>query len=129
MWKVLIAEDNDRYCKNLLDALEGLGECSIAKTGEEAITLHQEAVKSKKFFDFILLDVTMPKGDGFAVLKAIRQEEEKSAGTIPEARIIMVTAYKDSLMEKYNMGWDDFITKPIEKEKLLSHMKNLLVSS
>ena len=38
----------------------------------------------------------------------------------------MITAYKDSLMEKYNMGWDDFITKPIEKDKLIAHMKALI---
>ncbi len=37
----------------------------------------------------------------------------------------MITAYKDSLMEKYNMGWDDFITKPVDKDVLIKHMERL----
>ena len=62
---------------------------------------------------------------GFDVLKKIREEEEKKAESLPEAFIIMTTTFKDSLAQMYNMGWDDFITKPIEGKKLTDHMHSL----
>jgi CheY-like chemotaxis protein len=128
MWKVLVAEDDAENRKIVLDALKNIAECSAAATGQEALDLYQKSRKTKAPFDFALLDVTMPQVDGFEVLKAIRQEEERSNQRKRETLVIMITAYRDSLMEKYNMGWDDFITKPVEASHLIDHMKNLLLS-
>ncbi len=125
MWKVLVAEDDAQNKKSLLSALNGVAEYTDVSTGKEALEAYQKSIKTNQLFDFILLDVTMPEMDGFETLKAIREEEERNSGS-KEVRIIMITAYKDSLMEKYNMGWDDFITKPIEKDKLLAHMQALI---
>jgi len=125
MWKILVAEDDLSNQQKLLEALKGVAKCTLATTGQEALDVFQKSIKSKKPFDFILLDVTMPKMDGFEVLKIIRTEEEKKRGKVKEAIVVMITAYKDSLMEKYNMGWDDFITKPIEKDILLKRMESL----
>jgi CheY-like chemotaxis protein len=128
MWKVLVAEDSLDNQKILLDGLKNLAQCSIAKTGQEALDLYQKAVKTKTPFDFILLDVTMPEMDGFQVLKAIRSYEEKAKDIKQDSLVIMITAYRDSLMEKYNMGWDDFITKPVDPKMLINHMKDLVLS-
>jgi CheY-like chemotaxis protein len=124
-WNVLIAEDDLNYQQKLLDALKGRCSCVLASTGEEALIFFKQSHKKKKFFDFAILDVSMPKMDGFAVLRAIRALEDKNREKIKECSVIMITAYKDSLMEKYNMGWDEFVTKPIEKEKLLRRMEKL----
>lgn len=129
MWKVLVAEDSLENRTPLLDGLKDVAECSIASTGKEALELYQKARKTKAPFDFILLDVTMPELDGFSVLKAIRAEEGKEKKQKKESLIIMTTAYQDSLMEKYNMGWDDFITKPIDAKHLIDHMKALALTS
>lgn len=128
MWKVLVAEDDPENRQIVLNALKNIAECSIATTGQEALELYQRSRKTKTPFDFALLDVTMPQVDGFEVLKTIRQEEEKSSARKRETLVIMITAYRDSLMEKYNMGWDDFITKPVEASRLIDHMKGLLLS-
>ena len=128
MWKVLIAEDSLENRTTLLDGLKDFAECSVASTGQEALELYQRSCKTKTPFDFVLLDVTMPELDGFSVLKAIRAEEEKAKKQKKQALIIMTTAYQDSLMEKYNMGWDDFITKPIDPTKLIAHMKALILT-
>ncbi len=124
-WNVLIAEDDLNYQQKVLEALKGRCFCVLAATGEEALAFFKQSHKKKKFFDFAILDVSMPKMDGFAVLRAIRALENKNREKIKECSVIMITAYKDSLMEKYNMGWDEFITKPIEKEKLLRRMEKL----
>ncbi|MFA6378616.1 MAG: response regulator [Candidatus Omnitrophota bacterium] len=128
MWKVLVAEDNIENQEILLAGLKNFADCSVASTGCEAFDLYQKAFSAKNPFDFILLDVTMPEMDGFQVLKAIRSHEEKAKDCIQDSLVIMVTAYRDSLMEKYNMGWDDFITKPVEPKALINHMKNLILS-
>jgi len=128
MWKVLVAEDSIENQRILLDGLKNLAQCSVAATGQEALDLYQKAAKAKTPFDFILLDVTMPEMDGFQVLKAIRAHEKKLKDCKQDSFVIMVTAYRDSLMEKYNMGWDDFITKPVDPKMLINHMKSLILS-
>lgn len=128
MWKVLIAEDSLENRTSLLDGLKEVADCALASTGKEALELYKQARKTKAPFDFVLLDVTMPELDGFSVLKAIRVEEEKDKKQKKESLIIMTTAYQDSLMEKYNMGWDDFITKPIDAKRLVDHMKALFLT-
>ncbi len=137
---ILIAEDNLEIRAQLLRALGRLAKCTVVDNGPQAITAYQKAVKNKRPFDFILLDVTMPASpagpadggagkpttDGFDVLKAIRASEESSPkGPLRLAKIIMITAYQDSLMKNYNMGWDEYITKPVDIEKLIACMHRL----
>ena len=125
MWNVLIAEDDPQNRKELLSALKGRANCTDVSNGQEALDVYKDNLSKNIHFDFILLDVTMPKVTGFEVLKAVRAKEEDLTPPKKEAFIIMITAYKDSLMEKYNMGWDDFITKPVDKDVLIKHMERL----
>ncbi len=119
MWKVLVAEDDEKTAQSIVKSLKGLARCRAARDGEEALTLFRKSRKGKRPFDFILLDVTMPKMDGFDVLRAIRAEDPD------ETRVIMITAFRDSLMTHYNIGWDDFITKPVDPALLIEHMRTL----
>lgn len=41
----------------------------------------------------------------------------------------MTTTYRDSLMENYNMGWDDFITKPVDADILTKRLRELEIES
>jgi len=70
--KILIAEDEDALRNVLKDRFESEDwEVSTAKDGEEAIGLI-----SKNSFDLVLLDLLMPKKDGFEVLKKVRKDPE-----------------------------------------------------
>ena len=132
LFKVLIAEDNRDDCAQLVNSLKEIAECTLAVNGEEALKIHQQWQKKGKAFDFILLDVDMPVINGFDILKEIRSKEEAfpagrpagQAGMKP-ARIIMITTYKDSLMENYNLGWDDFITKPVDAKILIERIQEM----
>lgn len=130
MWNILIAEDNPADAHNLMQGLAQVAHCVLAKDGIETLSIYRESLESGPAFDFILLDVKLPKKDGFAVLKAIRAREESADYPLPrEAKVIMTTTYRDSLMENYNMGWDEFITKPVDADILTKRLKEIEIRS
>jgi heavy metal response regulator len=115
--RILIAED-DRKVAGFLK--KGLKEehyaVDVCYDGEEA--LFQAQVNQ---YDLIILDVMLPKKNGFAVCKAIREE-----GTLTP--ILMLTA-RDQLEDKVRglqEGADDYLTKPFAFEELLARIQALL---
>lgn len=118
MQRILLAEDDPNLGELLKDYLElkGKYDVSLCQDGDEAI----EQFKKEKY-DLCILDVMMPKKDGFAVGKEIRKINE----TIP---VIFATA--KSMMEDktraFELGGDDYITKPFRVEELLLRINALL---
>jgi len=117
--KVLIVDDTKHvvvllkhYCQKA-----GYG-VTEAYSGKEAL----DRLKEDKF-DIVLLDVMMPGIDGFAVAKAIREDEKTKF--MP---IIMVTALSelDDRVKALNIGVDDFLTKPVDEILLITKIKSLL---
>ena len=102
MAKVLVVDDEKLIVKGIRFSLEQDGmEVDCAYDGEEAIRMAKETE-----YDIVLLDVMLPKFDGFEVCQAIRE--------FSEMPIIMVTA-KGGDMDKIlglEYGADDYITKP-----------------
>jgi DNA-binding response OmpR family regulator len=92
-----------------------------ANDGEEAL-VKVEAENP----DLILLDVVMPKMNGFEVCKRLREKEESK--TIP---IIMVTTRgeAENVETGYKEGCTDYVTKPINGVELLSKIRNYLGAS
>lgn len=117
MIHILICDD-DRHTRMLLRAvLEKAG-----YTVEEASDgIEAAAVLEKKHIDLVVLDVMMPRMDGYEFTKLVRENNN----TLP---ILMVTAKHTPPDEKkgFIAGTDDYITKPIDEEKLLLHIKALL---
>jgi len=127
MWNVLIVDDDLRDRKHLVAGLEETAHCYEADNGEAALRFYHDFLMNDKYFDIILLDVAMPQQDGFSVLKEIRSKEEMNESeSFKPAKIVMITTFKDSLMEDYNLGWDEFITKPVDMNILLDHLKTML---
>lgn len=116
--KILIAEDNkinQIVARKILEK-EGF-EVDIAGTGKEAV----DAVQ-KGDYSFVFMDIQMPEMDGYEATRTIREMEK---GTGKHTPIIALTA---SAMEKdrekcLNIGMDEYVPKPIEKEELLRVLK------
>ncbi len=118
MQKILLAEDDPNLGEILKDYLElkGKFDVSLCEDGEEAIeTFNRER------FDLCILDVMMPKKDGFALGKEIRNVNQQ----VP---IIFATAKEmmEDKTEAFNLGGDDYITKPFRVEELLLRINALL---
>lgn len=113
MPKILIVED-DRDIQELLNNfLQEVGyETAIACDGVEAVTRF-----SSDAFDLILLDVLLPKMDGFAVCEVIRSRSQ-----VP---IIMLTALngEEEQIKGLDLQVDDYITKPFSMRELMARVK------
>lgn len=112
--RILLAEDDLNLGVLLVDYLEAEGyDVKLCKDGELALKVFEGGQ-----FDLCLLDVMMPKMDGFTLAKAIRSINK----TVP---LIFITAksLKEDKLKGYDLGADDYITKPFDEEELLWKIK------
>ena len=115
---ILVVDDNPKF---LADALPMYGyDVTVAKDGLEALKVLD---KPDKLFDLILLDVMMPKMDGWDTLKAIRSNNKTKY--IP---VIMITAVSEEqkVVSGLKIGADDYIVKPFILPNLLARIEAVL---
>lgn len=116
--RILIAEDNrinQIVARKILEK-ENF-EVDIVETGKQAVEAVQTGV-----YSFVFMDIQMPEMDGYEATRKIRELEKDTGRHIP---IIALTA---SAMEKdrekcLNVGMDEYVPKPIDKEELLRVLK------
>lgn len=119
---VLIVDDEPNIVLSLQFLMKKAGfDVRVARDGDEAL-----AAISGSRPDLVLLDVMMPKRDGFDVCQTIRANPEWAA-----TRIIMLTARgRDIEREKgLALGADDYITKPFSTRDVLAQVEKLLGSA
>jgi len=115
--RILLVEDNLNLGFLTREFLESEGyDVKIYKDGESGLKAFQEHT-----FDFCLLDIMLPKMDGYQLAMEIRKDNP----TIP---IIFLTAknLKDDKFKGFNLGADDYITKPFDEDELLWRIKAIL---
>ncbi len=117
MFRVLVVDD-DKNTRRLLQAvLENEGyQVFIAENGEAALI-----VMDQEYIDLVVLDIMMPKMDGYEFTKRLRETNNN----LP---ILMVSAKQLSADKKrgFLVGTDDYMTKPIDEEEMLLRIKALL---
>ena len=115
--RVLLCEDDPNLGKLLSDYLNAKGFATTwAQDGAEGLKLfHRET------FDFIILDVMMPRKDGFEVATDIRKESKQIPILFLSAR-----GMKEDTLEGFKAGADDYMTKPFSMEELLVRIKAIL---
>lgn len=116
MKKILLVEDNKTIIIGLKYSLEQEGFVIIsAKTKKET-----EEIISKQEIDLVLLDITLPDGNGFGICKLIKEKQD-----IP---VIFLTAQDEetSVVIGLDLGADDYITKPFRTRELISRINSVL---
>lgn len=115
--KVLLCEDDENLGMLLREYLQAKGYettlCPDGEAGYKAFTLEK--------FDLCVLDVMMPKKDGFSLGRDIHETNE-------EMPIIFLTAktLKDDILEGFRIGADDYLTKPFSMEELTFRIEAIL---
>ncbi|HHI5772848.1 TPA: response regulator transcription factor, partial [Clostridioides difficile] len=113
---ILLVEDDLSLIYGLEYSIQKNGfSVDVARTVEEALQIYKE-----KNYDLLLLDVSLPDGDGFDICKRVRE-----ASNVP---IIFLTASDEevNVVMGLDMGGDDYITKPFKLNELISRIKALL---
>ena len=126
--KTLIVEDDFTSRLLLQELLKSYGPSHTAVNGEEAVEAVNTALEAGEHYDLVCLDIMMPKMDGHEALRIFRdQEEARGIRSSEGAKIVMTTALSDiqSVMEAYRNLCDGYLTKPIEKAKLLEELRHL----
>ena len=116
--KILMAEDNDLNAEIAMVQLEELGiHITRASDGKEALKIF--ASNQPGTFDIILMDIMMPKMNGYEATKAIRALQNRpDARTIP---IIAMTAnaFAEDVQASLDAGMNDHLSKPIVMEEVI----------
>lgn len=115
--KILVVDDEDALRTVLSGELAGEGyEVETAADGDEAINVVQA-----RTFDLVLLDIKMPKVDGFEVLKFLKSK-------YPNIKVIMLTGFADlkNAIESKKLGAEDFVSKPYDLVDLLTTIERVV---
>lgn len=119
MSRILIVEDEKHLADGLCFNLEAEGyQVQVVESGEDALELlSQEPAK----FDIVVLDVMLPGKDGFSVMSELRQ----ASNFVPT---LMLTARgrPDDVLNGFEAGADDYLTKPFELAILTARINGLL---
>ena len=113
MIKILLVEDDLSLSNSIFDFLDDFADVMQVFDGEEGLYEAESGV-----YDLILLDLMLPEKDGFQVLKELREQ----GITTP---VLIMTA-KESLDDKghgFELGADDYLTKPFSIEELLARLR------
>ncbi len=115
--KILLCEDDENLGMLLREYLQAKGyKATLCPDGEVG---YKEFMKEK--YDICVLDVMMPKKDGFTLAKEIRQANS-------EVPIVFLTAktLKEDILEGFKIGADDYLTKPFSMEELVFRIEAIL---
>ncbi|MCR4029706.1 MULTISPECIES: response regulator transcription factor [Flavobacterium] len=115
--KILIIEDEKEIAQNIKDYFNSNSiQCETAHTYNLALN------KIENYdYDCILLDLMLPDGDGFEILKELKKKN-KTEGVI----IISAKETLETRIEGFNLGADDYLTKPFHLSELLVRMQALI---
>lgn len=119
MKKVLIVEDEPNILLAVKMCMEQAGYEVI--TAQDGITAVQEAIDNHP--DLILLDIVIPKMNGYLVCEALKQEE--STRNIPVV-VISARAQEEDIVRAKSIGAVDYIVKPFSPEELRSKVQKVI---
>ena len=108
---ILITEDDRKIAKSLKLLLESEGyQVTLCKSCQETYE------KSAEKYDLMIIDITLPDGDGFELFEQLRN--------ITDTPCIFLTARddEDSIVNGFRLGGDDYITKPFSARELLARV-------
>jgi DNA-binding response OmpR family regulator len=116
--RILLVEDEKDLSNAIKEGLEdNFFTVDQAFDGEEAI----DKIEIERSYDLIIVDIMIPKIDGIKLLKMIREKEIKTP-------ILMLTAKNgiDYKVNSFDLGADDYLTKPFDFRELLARIKSLI---
>lgn len=114
LMRILIVEDKRTFASHIGRALEREGHSiELAYDGDEGLRLGRTAA-----FDLMLLDVMLPRMDGFSVIRRLREDRLQTQTILVSARDSM-----QDIIQGLDAGSDDYLTKPFALDVLLAKVR------
>jgi two-component system response regulator MprA len=111
---ILVVEDKRSFASHIGRALESEGHTvSLAYDGDQALRLGRTAA-----FDLVLLDVMLPRMDGFTVIRTLREDRLLTQTILVSARDSM-----EDIIQGLDAGADDYLTKPFALDVLMAKVR------
>lgn len=111
--KILIVDDEEKIRNVIREYCEASNyACSEADNGKDALKLLQE-----EKFDLLILDIMMPKMDGYTVLRELPKEYH-----VPTI-ILSARGEEHDILQGFDLGIDDYVTKPFSPKELIARIK------
>ncbi|WCG36358.1 response regulator transcription factor [Companilactobacillus farciminis] len=117
--RILVVEDDENLANNIAAFLSDFSQVDIESDG-----LSGKFAATEDVYDLIILDIMLPEMNGYDVLKNIRKDKINTPVLILTAK-----ADIDDKVHGFNLGADDYLTKPFHREELLARVKALLKRS
>ena len=118
--RILLAEDNIVNRKLLVRILARFGtEIDLAENGEEAVEAALAAIDVGRPFDVVLMDIQMPRVDGYQATRALRE-----AGFKTPILALTANAREEDRRKSLDAGCNDHVAKPVNRLDLLSKIKH-----
>lgn len=114
--KALVIEDDNILSKTICQIIQPLFDTEQAFDGEEGVLFAKQDI-----YDVIILDLMMPRMNGYEVLHELRKEKIKTP-------VLILTA-KDGIQDKvkgFGLGADDYLVKPFEREELIARLEAIV---
>lgn len=124
--RILLAEDNDLNAEIAMEILQEVD--LVVERAEDGLRCVEMLEKAPAgYYDLVLMDIQMPRMNGYDAARAIRNMEDKAKANIT---IIAMTAnaFEEDKREALNAGMNAHLAKPIEVEKLIKTLKRSLIS-
>jgi two-component system, chemotaxis family, chemotaxis protein CheY len=132
--KTLIVDDEFTSRLILQEILSGYGPAHIALNGREAVKAFRGAIENEQPYNLICMDIQMPDMNGQQAIRIIRALEDekidhsiKDGNNFTRAKIIMNSALDDirSKVDAFSGLCDDYLLKPVDKERLLVVIRDM----
>jgi len=117
--RILIVEDEEKLAESLKKGLEKSGYAADYLTDGE--TAQRRIETSHRNYDLIILDLMLPKKDGFEICRAVRKR-----GIITPILVLTARDMTDDKILALDNGADDYLVKPFSFEELLARIRALL---
>ncbi len=119
MSRILVVEDELHLAEGLRFNLEAEGyQVDVVDTGEAALDL---LLPGDHRFDVVVLDIMLPGKDGFTVMRELRH-----AGQFVPTLMLTARGHADDILQGFEAGADDYLTKPFELSILIARIRGLL---
>ncbi len=116
--KILVAEDEDIMLKTI--------DLRLRKDGYEVFLAEDGLIALEKIgrlsFDLIITDIMMPYASGLEIINIVRKNQDKKIPII----ILSAMGQEDVVLEAFQLGADDYITKPFSPNELSVRVKRLI---